>query len=27
VCALGKQYGGWRKDSPEAVICERAYGR
>ncbi|MCX5365276.1 hypothetical protein OG864_42045 [Streptomyces sp. NBC_00124] len=27
VCKLGKQYGGWRKDSPEAVICERTYGR
>lgn len=27
VCALGRQYGGWRGDSPEAAICERAYGR
>ncbi|MGW4569446.1 hypothetical protein ACWEN3_46450, partial [Streptomyces sp. NPDC004561] len=27
LCALGKRYGGWRKDSPEAVICEEAYGR
>ncbi|MFC9929075.1 hypothetical protein [Streptomyces sp. NPDC127190] len=27
VCALGRQYGGWRKDSPEAVICEETYGR
>ncbi|WP_330456556.1 hypothetical protein OIB37_06415 [Streptomyces sp. NBC_00820] len=27
VCALGKRYGGWHKDSPEAVICGRAYGR
>ncbi|MDT9700408.1 hypothetical protein [Streptomyces sp. P17] len=27
VCALGKKYGGWRKDSPEARICERTYGR
>ncbi|NNN37373.1 hypothetical protein HLK59_44995, partial [Streptomyces sp. S3(2020)] len=27
VCKLGKQYGGWRKDSPEAVICEGTYGR
>ncbi|MFF8732506.1 hypothetical protein ACF073_39500 [Streptomyces sp. NPDC015171] len=27
VCALGKMYGGWRKDSPEARICERTYGR
>ncbi|MFE1314580.1 hypothetical protein [Streptomyces sp. NPDC058755] len=25
VCALGKQYGGWRRDSPEAVICEQTY--
>ncbi|MER6557657.1 hypothetical protein ABT300_07790 [Streptomyces sp. NPDC001027] len=27
VCALGEKYGGWRGDSPEAVICERTYGR
>ena len=27
VCALGKKYGGWRQDSPEAVICRQAYGR
>ncbi|MFJ8082707.1 hypothetical protein ACIQ6Y_19030 [Streptomyces sp. NPDC096205] len=27
VCALGKKYGGWRADSPEARACERAYGR
>ncbi|MEV1067613.1 hypothetical protein [Streptomyces sp. NPDC050263] len=27
VCALGRKYGGWRQDSPEAVICEQAYGR
>ncbi|WAZ20263.1 hypothetical protein STRCI_001366 [Streptomyces cinnabarinus] len=27
VCGLGKRYGGWRKDSPEARICERTYGR
>ncbi|MEV6180119.1 hypothetical protein ACIHAR_36615 [Streptomyces sp. NPDC052016] len=27
VCALGRQYGGWRADSPEAVICEGTYGR
>ncbi|MEH0442636.1 MULTISPECIES: hypothetical protein [unclassified Streptomyces] len=27
VCALGETYGGWREDSPEAVICEQAYGR
>ncbi|MFI5687010.1 hypothetical protein [Streptomyces sp. NPDC051636] len=26
VCALGKQYGGWRPDSPEATICDRTYG-
>ncbi|MFF7976434.1 hypothetical protein [Streptomyces sp. NPDC007905] len=26
VCALGKEYGGWRGDSPEAAICEQAYG-
>ncbi len=27
VCALGRKYGGWRADSPEARICEQAYGR
>ncbi|MER5212092.1 hypothetical protein ABT063_16275 [Streptomyces sp. NPDC002838] len=27
VCALGKRYGGWRADSPEAVICRQTYGR
>jgi len=27
VCGLGKKYGGWRKDSPEARICEQTYGR
>ncbi|MCH0566800.1 MULTISPECIES: hypothetical protein [unclassified Streptomyces] len=27
VCALGRRYGGWRADSPEAVACDRAYGR
>ncbi|GCB51319.1 hypothetical protein [Streptomyces sp. NL15-2K] len=27
VCALGKRYGGWRADSPEAMICRQAYGR
>ncbi|MEU9916538.1 hypothetical protein [Streptomyces sp. NPDC051001] len=27
ICKLGKQYGGWRKDSPEAMLCEGAYGR
>ncbi|GHB26799.1 lipoprotein [Streptomyces viridiviolaceus] len=26
LCSLGKRYGGWRPDSPEAVICEQAYG-
>ncbi|MER5794769.1 hypothetical protein [Streptomyces sp. NPDC001980] len=27
VCALGKQYGGWGADSPQARICEQTYGR
>ncbi|WP_217169738.1 hypothetical protein [Streptomyces sp. AC512_CC834] len=27
VCSLGKEYGGWRPGSPEARICEQAYGR
>ncbi|WP_405966871.1 hypothetical protein OG613_09300 [Streptomyces sp. NBC_00015] len=27
VCALGRTYGGWQGDSPEATICEQAYGR
>ncbi|PAZ13067.1 hypothetical protein CLM62_26580 [Streptomyces sp. SA15] len=27
VCALGKRYGGWRADSPEALICRQTYGR
>jgi hypothetical protein len=27
VCALGRKYGGWRADSPEAVICRQTYGR
>ncbi|MER6955948.1 hypothetical protein [Streptomyces sp. NPDC000618] len=27
VCALGRKYGAWQRDSPEAVICEQAYGR
>ncbi|KOV94945.1 hypothetical protein ADK65_30285 [Streptomyces sp. NRRL B-1140] len=27
VCALGKRYGGWRADSPEATICHDAYRR
>ncbi|MGH4035726.1 hypothetical protein ACQB60_43280 [Actinomycetota bacterium Odt1-20B] len=26
VCALGKKYGHWHHDSPEAVICHQAYG-
>ncbi|MEV6120082.1 MULTISPECIES: hypothetical protein [unclassified Streptomyces] len=26
VCALGRQLGGWRPGSPEAAICEQAYG-
>ncbi|MEU9367865.1 hypothetical protein AB0D78_44560 [Streptomyces avermitilis] len=27
VCALGRKYGGWQPDSPEATICKRTYGR
>ncbi|MGW2212691.1 hypothetical protein [Streptomyces sp. NPDC001781] len=27
VCALGKKYGGWPRNSPQSAICERAYGR
>jgi len=27
VCALGREYGGWREGSAEARICEQAYGR
>ncbi|MCT7355209.1 hypothetical protein N4P33_24085 [Streptomyces sp. 15-116A] len=27
VCGLGRRYGGWRADSPEATICKDAYGR
>ncbi|MFI1167367.1 hypothetical protein ACH4UM_28145 [Streptomyces sp. NPDC020801] len=27
ICALGRQYGGWRPDSPESRICGQAYGR
>ncbi|MEU9336300.1 hypothetical protein AB0D49_24475 [Streptomyces sp. NPDC048290] len=27
VCALGRRYGGWDPNSPEARICERTYGR
>lgn len=26
VCALGRKYGGWRSDSPEAVACRQVYG-
>ncbi|MFE9097496.1 hypothetical protein [Streptomyces sp. NPDC007264] len=26
VCALGRSYGRWRPDSPEATICGRVYG-
>ncbi|WP_340383655.1 hypothetical protein U5640_38240 [Streptomyces sp. SS7] len=26
VCALGRKYGGWRNDSPEAVACRQVYG-
>ncbi|MFE2282270.1 hypothetical protein ACFXAE_34575 [Streptomyces sp. NPDC059454] len=26
VCALGRQYGGWRPGSQEAAICEKTYG-
>jgi hypothetical protein len=26
VCALGRKYGGWKADSPEAVICAGTYG-
>ncbi|GAA3817177.1 hypothetical protein [Streptomyces chiangmaiensis] len=27
VCALGRRYGRWRADSPEAKICGSTYGR
>ncbi|MFF5009537.1 hypothetical protein ACFY3G_42750 [Streptomyces phaeochromogenes] len=27
VCALGRQYGGWNPDSPQATICKDVYGR
>ncbi|MET8246813.1 hypothetical protein ABZV31_21745 [Streptomyces sp. NPDC005202] len=27
VCALGRRYGGWKADSPEATICRQAYVR
>lgn len=26
VCALGHKYGGWGKDTPQAVICKDVYG-
>lgn len=26
LCALGRKYGGWKADSPEAVICKEAHG-
>ncbi|MFC9889136.1 hypothetical protein [Streptomyces pilosus] len=26
LCALGREYGGWRADSQEATICQDAYG-
>ncbi|MGW6273686.1 hypothetical protein [Streptomyces sp. NPDC055060] len=26
LCALGKEYGGWQPGSPEATICQDAYG-
>lgn len=27
VCALGRRYGRWQPDSPEADICRSTYGR
>ncbi|GHC79489.1 hypothetical protein GCM10010309_53730 [Streptomyces violaceochromogenes] len=27
VCDMGRRYGGWRADSPEATICRDTYGR
>ncbi|MCX4556298.1 hypothetical protein OHA02_08815 [Streptomyces phaeochromogenes] len=27
VCGLGRQYGGWSPDSPQATICKDVYGR
>ncbi len=27
VCDLGREYGGWRGNSPESKICEQTYGR
>ncbi|MFF8535514.1 hypothetical protein ACN6K9_000281 [Streptomyces sp. SAS_267] len=26
VCALGRKYGGWNANSPEAVLCAKTYG-
>ncbi|MEV7147856.1 hypothetical protein AB0O05_15320 [Streptomyces sp. NPDC093084] len=26
VCSLGRQYGGWPQDSPQARICDQTYG-
>ncbi len=26
LCELGRTYGGWHPDSPEATICQEAYG-
>lgn len=27
ICALGREYGGWPADSPQARICQDTYGR
>ncbi|WP_437031811.1 hypothetical protein [Streptomyces sp. enrichment culture] len=27
VCALGREYGHWPQDSPQAAICREVYGR
>ncbi|MCQ6555026.1 hypothetical protein NPS70_17785 [Streptomyces sp. C10-9-1] len=27
VCALGREYGGWLPDSPQARVCGRVYGQ
>ncbi|MFI8092730.1 hypothetical protein ACIF9R_31150 [Streptomyces sp. NPDC086080] len=27
LCALGREYGGWPADSPQAAICQDTYGR
>lgn len=27
ICDLGREYGRWPADSPEAAICEKTYGR